>query len=42
MHARVATDTERNQPALLVIAAAVMDDQTCADATGAAPEPVTL
>jgi len=38
----MATDTERNQPALLVIVAAVMDDQTCAGAAGAAPEPVTL
>jgi len=38
----MATNAKRNQPAFLVIAAAVMDDQTCAGAAGTAPEPVTL
>jgi hypothetical protein len=38
----MATNAKRNQPALLVVAAAVMDDQTCIGAAGAAPEPVTL
>jgi hypothetical protein len=42
MHAGMATDTERNQAALLVIATAVMDDQTCAGTASAAAEPITL
>jgi hypothetical protein len=42
MDPRMATNTKRNQPTLLVIAAAVMDNQTGAGAAGAAPKPVTL
>ena len=39
MPPRMATNAKRNQPTLLVIAAAVMNDQTCAGVAGAAAEP---
>jgi hypothetical protein len=38
----MATNAERNQPALLVIPVPVMDDQARYGATGAASEPVAL
>ncbi len=42
MHARMATNTERNQPRPLINTTAMMDDQRSAGATGPASEPVTL
>jgi hypothetical protein len=42
MHPRVATNTERDKPALAVISAAVVDNQTREGAARSALEPVAL